>query len=83
MKPLASLLVCLVCLAPPAASQEPAADTGDVFMEKVVEEKPEILSAPQLHYPDLMRQAKVEDRPTSFSALMDPSGGDSGQTGPI
>ncbi len=29
-----------------------------------------------------MRQAKVEDRPTSFSALMDPSGGDSGQTGP-
>jgi len=62
MRPLASLFVCLLCLAPPAASQQSPADTGDVFLANVVQERPQVLSSPQLHYPDLMRQAGIEGR---------------------
>src|SRR6266496_1920479 len=32
-------------------------DAGQVFMESVVEERPEVLSGPALNYPDLLRQA--------------------------
>src|SRR2546425_3228115 len=35
---------------------------NDVFMESIVEEKPSILSGPQLVYPDLLRKAGVKGR---------------------
>jgi len=35
---------------------------SDVFMESIVEEKPSILSGPQLVYPDLLRQAGIQGR---------------------
>jgi len=35
---------------------------NDVFMESIVEEKPSILSGPQLVYPDLLRQAGIQGR---------------------
>src|SRR6266550_3339781 len=37
-------------------------DAGQVFMESVVEERPEVLSGPALNYPDLLRQAGVQGR---------------------
>lgn len=43
-----------------ATGLEPAA--SQVYMESVVEEKPEILSGPQLPYPELLRQAGVQGR---------------------
>ena len=36
--------------------------SDQVFMESVVEERPEVLSGPALNYPDLLRQAGVEGR---------------------
>ena len=33
--------------------------SDQVFMESVVEERPEVLSGPQLQYPDLLRQAAM------------------------
>ena len=58
----------MLALALPAASQRPTSQdpvtpTGnDVFMEAVVDEKPALLSAPQLVYPDLLRQAGIQGR---------------------
>lgn len=49
----------------------PASD--QVFMESVVEERPEILSGPQLNYPDLLRQAGVQGR-VLVQAIIDTSG---------
>jgi protein TonB len=43
-----------------ATGLEPAA--SQVFTESVVDEKPEILSGPQLPYPDGLRQAGVQGR---------------------
>ncbi len=44
-------------------SQDPVTPTGnDVFMEAVVDEKPALLSAPQLVYPELLRQAGIQGR---------------------
>src|SRR6266550_517940 len=37
-------------------------DAGQVFMESVVEERPEVLSGPALNYPDLLRPARVHGR---------------------
>ncbi len=42
-------------------------------MESVVEERPEILSGPQLNYPDLLRQAGVQGR-VLVQAIIDTSG---------
>ncbi len=36
--------------------------SDQVFMESVVEERPEVLSGPALNYPDLLRQAGVQGR---------------------
>ena len=35
---------------------------AEVFMEAVVEERPAVLSAPTLHYPELLRQAQIQGR---------------------
>ena len=56
----------------------PQADLGavnddQVFMESVVEERPEVLSGPALNYPDLLRQAGVQGR-VLVQAIIDTSG---------
>ncbi len=48
-------------------------DQDQVFMESVVEERPEILSGPPLSYPDLLRQAGVQGR-VLVQAIIDTSG---------
>src|SRR5438046_5978341 len=48
-------------------------DAGQVFMESVVEERPEVLSGPALNYPDLLRQAGVQGR-VLVQAIIDTSG---------
>ena len=47
--------------------------SDQVFMESVVEERPEVLSGPQLQYPDLLRQAGVQGR-VLVQAIIDTSG---------
>jgi protein TonB len=48
--------------------------SGDqVFMESVVEERPEMLTRPPLQYPDLLRQAGVQGR-VLVQAIIDTSG---------
>lgn len=47
--------------------------SDQVFMESVVEERPELLSGPQLTYPDLLRQAGVQGR-VLVQAIIDTSG---------
>jgi len=48
--------------------------SGDqVFMESVVEERPEMLTHPPLQYPDLLRQAGVQGR-VLVQAIIDTSG---------
>lgn len=44
-----------------------------VFLESVVEERPEVLSGPQLQYPDLLRQAGIQGR-VLVQAIIDTSG---------
>ncbi|HEV8399291.1 MAG TPA: energy transducer TonB [Gemmatimonadales bacterium] len=48
-------------------------DAGQVFMESVVEERPEVLSGPQLQYPDLLRQAAIQGR-VLVQAIIDTTG---------
>ena len=47
--------------------------SDQVFMESVVEERPEVLSGPQLQYPDLLRQAAIQGR-VLVQAIIDTSG---------
>ncbi len=47
--------------------------SDQVFMESVVEERPEVLSGPQLQYPDLLRQAGVQGR-VLVQAIIDTAG---------
>ncbi|HEV8511044.1 MAG TPA: energy transducer TonB [Gemmatimonadales bacterium] len=47
--------------------------SDQVFMESVVEERPEVLSGPSLVYPDLLRQAGVQGR-VLVQAIIDTSG---------
>lgn len=47
--------------------------SDQVFMESVVEERPEVLSGPSLVYPDLLRQAGVQGR-VIVQAIIDTSG---------
>jgi len=49
----------------------PSAD--QVFMESVVEERPEILTGPAIQYPDLLRQAGVSGR-VIVQAIIDKTG---------
>jgi periplasmic protein TonB len=44
-----------------------------VFLESVVEERPEVLSGPQPQYPDLLRQAGIQGR-VLVQAIIDTSG---------
>jgi protein TonB len=44
-----------------------------VFLESVVEERPEVLSGPQPQYPDLLRQAGIQGR-VLVQAIVDTSG---------
>ena len=48
-------------------------DESQVFMGSVVEERPEILTRPQLQYPDLLRQAGVQGR-VLVQAIIDTAG---------
>jgi TonB family protein len=47
--------------------------SDQVFMESVVEERPVIISGPQLNYPDLLRHAGVQGR-VLVQAIIDTSG---------
>ena len=47
--------------------------SDQVFMESVVEERPEVLSGPQLQYPDLLRQAAIQGR-VIVQAIIDTAG---------
>jgi len=47
--------------------------TNDVYMESIVEEKPSVLSGPQLVYPDLLKQAGIQGR-VLVQAVIDTSG---------
>ncbi len=44
-----------------------------VFLESVVEERPEVLSGPSLQYPDLLRQASIQGR-VIVQAIIDTTG---------
>src|SRR3989454_8553006 len=46
---------------------------NDVYMESIVEEKPSVLSGPQLVYPDLLKQAGIQGR-VLVQAVIDTSG---------
>jgi TonB family protein len=46
---------------------------GDVFLESIVEEKPTVLSGPQLLYPELLRQAGIQGR-VLVQAVIDTTG---------
>lgn len=50
-----------------------APSSDQVFMESVVEERPEVLSGPQLQYPDLLRQAGIQGR-VLVQAIIDTTG---------
>src|SRR2546422_4057774 len=66
MKSAPIVLTTVLTLALPAASQQPTSQDpktpigNDIFMEAVVDEKPAVLSAPQLVFPDLLRQAGIQ-----------------------
>jgi len=47
--------------------------SDQVYMESVVEERPEVLSGPQLQYPDLLRQAAIQGR-VLVQAIIDTTG---------
>jgi len=47
--------------------------SNQVYMESVVEERPEVLSGPQLQYPDLLRQAAIQGR-VLVQAIIDTTG---------
>src|SRR5216684_5749790 len=46
---------------------------SEVFVEDAVDEKPEVLSGPQIAYPDLLRQAGIQGR-VVVQAIIDTSG---------
>ncbi|HEU5261230.1 MAG TPA: energy transducer TonB [Gemmatimonadales bacterium] len=46
---------------------------NEVFMEAIVEEKPSVLSGPQLQYPELLRQAGIQGR-VMVQAIIDTTG---------
>ena len=47
--------------------------SDQVYMESVVEERPEVLSGPQPQYPDLLRQAAIQGR-VLVQAIIDTTG---------
>jgi TonB family protein len=48
-------------------------ESDQVYMESVVEERPELVSGPQLEYPDLLRQAGIQGR-VLVQAIIDTTG---------
>ena len=70
------VLAATLALALPAAGQRPDANAPAVdgpVLEAVVEEKPAVLSAPKLVYPDLLRQAGIQGR-VIVQAIIDTMG---------
>ncbi|HEU5260438.1 MAG TPA: energy transducer TonB [Gemmatimonadales bacterium] len=47
--------------------------TGEVYLEAIVQEKPALLSAPQVRYPELLRQAGIQGR-VVIQAIIDTTG---------
>ena len=60
MKGLLLSLLTVLSLVPPAAAQQPEGDSTQLFMEAIVEEKPALLSAPKVHYPEVLKNAGIE-----------------------
>ena len=59
---------------PSGSVQDPVTPTGnDVFMEALVDEKPVVLWAPRLVYPEVLRQALIEGR-VMVRAILDTMG---------
>jgi TonB family protein len=54
-----------------ATGMVPSSD--QVYMESVVDERPEVLSGPQLQYPDLLREASIQGR-VLVQAIIDTTG---------
>ncbi len=61
--------------APEAHDSEaaPKQTDNEVFMEAIVEERPSVLSAPKLVYPDVLRQAGIQGR-VLVQAVIDTTG---------
>ena len=55
------------------AAKDIEPDAGQVYMESVVEERPQVLSGPQLQYPDLLRQAAIQGQ-VLVQAIIDTTG---------
>ena len=62
MKGLVLSALAVLCLRPPAAAQRPGSDTNNLFLEAAVDERPTVLSAPRLAYPDALRKVGTEAR---------------------
>lgn len=66
---------------PPPVESSEARDSGagpmptsnEVFMEAIVEEKPTVLSGPQLVYPEVLKQARIQGR-VIVQAIIDTTG---------
>jgi TonB family protein len=52
---------------------ENRSEPDQVYAEAVVDERPEVLSGPQLEYPDLLRQASIQGR-VVVQAIIDTTG---------
>jgi protein TonB len=73
MRGLLLSLLAFLSVLPPAAGQRPDGDTNGLFMEAIVDEKPVVLSAPQLHYPKALKEAGLEGR-VIVQAIIDTMG---------
>jgi len=66
---------------PPSSESPEVGDSGagpvsvsnEIFLEAIVEEKPSVLSGPQLVYPELLKQARIQGR-VIVQAIIDTTG---------
>jgi protein TonB len=63
----------VLCLLPPAAGQRLDGDTSELFMEAIVDERPALLSAPKVKYPEVLKRAGIEGE-VIVQAIIDTTG---------